>query len=373
MALSEQTINALLETHKHSPTAMILSLAWHAGLTRQEIQQLQWAQVSLSQWRLILPSRTVSFAKDLALRLSQCADQTGHVVQGRQGAMRPQSISRLAHSALEDAGLHLRLCDLRHDYILRQLTLRPWVDVAQELNMSLRDLRKAYGKQLTAPPPLPETMVAKDSAIQSLPLTLGALAVTLAYYHGYSSQQLRTLQWQTLPPLPQMDTTTLRPSDEDGLVFPMTASALSHLAQQTLHAHGLLGVSLQSLAGQYRRRAPLNTILSHLETHQSLTCGQVQTLLNLPKSPTYRLLQGCVGDGALVQVGEQYYSAQQVPPLGDHQPLVLSLVHRRGAVYVEDVEQLLHIQTKHCQRLLKTMVSNGQLVRFGTRYQLSPE
>ncbi|WP_409967054.1 hypothetical protein RFF05_10535 [Bengtsoniella intestinalis] len=373
MALSEQTINALLEGQ--SSTAMILALAWHTGLTRQEIQQLQWSQVSLSQWRITLPNRTVSFASDLALRLSQVADQTGHVVQGRQGALRPQSISRLAHTTLQNAGLDLRLCDLRHDYILRQLTHRSWVDVAQELDMSQGDLRKAYGGKLTAPPPTPSPMVARESAIHGLIQvpTLGTLAVALAFYHGYSSQQLRTLQWQNLPPLPQMDTTTLRPSDGDGLVFPMTASALSRLAQQVLHAQGVLGVTLQTLAGQHHRREPLRTILSHLETHQSLTCGQAQALLNLPKSPAYRLLQGCVGDGALVQVGEAYYSAQHVPPLNDHQPLVLSLAHRRGAVYAEDVETLLHLRPNHCQRLLKTMVSSGQLVRFGTRYQLSPE
>lgn len=329
----------------------------------------------MTQWQITLDGRTVSFSSDLALRLSQCDQQTGSVVQGRQGALQPQSISRLARTALTQAGIDARLCDLRHDYILTQLRHRSWAEMARELNMAEGDLRKTYSKLVTVPPPQQPAILPTEANLTALlqAPSLGALAVALAFYHGLTSQQLRALTWQDLPPLPQLDIQPLLPANPEQRIFPSCSSALSQLAGQTLCQHGLLGVTLQNLAGQHHRREPLATILSYLDRHQSITCGQGQLLLNRNKNDTYRLLQGCVKDGALVQVGGAYYSAQQVPPLQDHAPLVLSLVHRRGAVYAEDVEQLLHLHTKSCQRLLQAMVTDGQLVRFGTRYQLSPQ
>lgn len=376
MVVAIDGLAALLAHEVDATAGLVLALAWQAGLTRQEIQSLQWEQVSFDRWQLCLPKRTVSLCADLASRLGGCACQRGHVVCGRQGALRPESISRMARTALSKGGLpDVGLHDLRHDYIQTQLERRSWAEVSQELAMTESDLRKAYGKTLLSPPPKHPVMVAKEGDIQALLSrpSLGALAVGLAYYHGLSSQQLRGLRWETLPSLPQVNLSTLRPKSCEGLVFPFSGVTLAQLARKVLSAQGLVGVTLRSLALQAQRREPLEQVEVYLQRHHSLTCQEGQGLLSLSKNATYRLLQAGVNEGQLVQVGGYYYSATQVPPLEDHVPLVLSLLQRRGVVYVEDVHTLLHLRESQCQGLLQSMVSQGHLVRFGTRYQRSPQ
>ena len=49
----------VLEQHTNDAAGAILRLAWMAGLMRDEIQHLTWAQVDLLGEQLLLPDRAV--------------------------------------------------------------------------------------------------------------------------------------------------------------------------------------------------------------------------------------------------------------------------------------------------------------------------
>ena len=118
---------ALLENFRNA-AGTILRLAWQAGLLRDEIQHLTWEQVDFWDRCLVLPDRKIPISQTLsdwlqALRDGRDRNQEAVVLSDRdRKPLTPQSISRLARLALDKQGQRdIRLIDLRHDFILRQL------------------------------------------------------------------------------------------------------------------------------------------------------------------------------------------------------------------------------------------------------------
>lgn len=62
----------VLEQHTNDAAGAILRLAWMAGLMRDEIQHLTWAQVDLLGEQLLLPDRAVPLAPELAACWRPC-------------------------------------------------------------------------------------------------------------------------------------------------------------------------------------------------------------------------------------------------------------------------------------------------------------
>ena len=110
----------VLEQHTNDAAGAILRLAWMAGLMRDEIQHLTWAQVDLLGEQLLLPDRAVPLAPELAawleaLRRERNGSSERVVLSDRdQQPLAAQSISRLARAAL-DAGLAPVLVTVRPD------------------------------------------------------------------------------------------------------------------------------------------------------------------------------------------------------------------------------------------------------------------
>ena len=128
--LDENTVTELeklLAAEPCSGAGVILRLAWCAGLMRDEIYALQWKQVDFERALLRLPDRDVPMDEDLTRCLRQwqtlCGQYSPYVIvsEHKRTHMLPESISRLARSALDRAGLTgVRLADLHYNYILRQ-------------------------------------------------------------------------------------------------------------------------------------------------------------------------------------------------------------------------------------------------------------
>ena len=95
----------VLEQHTNDAAGAILRLAWMAGLMRDEIQHLTWAQVDLLGEQLLLPDRAVPLAPELAawleaLRRERNGSSERVVLSDRdQQPLAAQSISRLARAA----------------------------------------------------------------------------------------------------------------------------------------------------------------------------------------------------------------------------------------------------------------------------------
>lgn len=121
------------------PEGIVLRLAWQAGLSREEISALTWDQVSFLDNRLELPDRMIPLeggAADGAV--AAVGAKSGEIAPGGplqpgEDALAPESISRIARQALDREGqTAVRLMDLRHDWILRQLETQDWAQVAPD-------------------------------------------------------------------------------------------------------------------------------------------------------------------------------------------------------------------------------------------------
>lgn len=149
-------LRRVLEQHTNDAAGAILRLAWMAGLMRDEIQHLTWAQVDLLGEQLLLPDRAVPLDPELAvwleaLRRERNGSSERVVLSDRdQQPLAAQSISRLARAALDASGLKaVRLIDLRHDYVLRQLEHHDWQYVSRITGLEAAAMNVHFAAYLT--------------------------------------------------------------------------------------------------------------------------------------------------------------------------------------------------------------------------------
>lgn len=134
----EEAMDQILQKNFDNAAGAVLRLAWQAGLLRDEIQRLSWAQIDFLDGCIVLPDRRVPIPEDLSAWLSalregrnRCSEVV--VLSDRdKKPLTPQSISRLARQALDAEGqTSVRLIDLRHDFVLRQLEEHDWQYVSR--------------------------------------------------------------------------------------------------------------------------------------------------------------------------------------------------------------------------------------------------
>ena len=144
----EAAMRRALEAEPASPEGVILRLAWQQGLSRDEISALTWEQVSFLDERLELPDRMVPLDPEVRAclwRLFQANNEASPyvVLSSRDRTpLRPESISRLARQVLDRWGqTAVRLMDLRHDWIIRQLADKDWPAVARVSGVEVHALQ----------------------------------------------------------------------------------------------------------------------------------------------------------------------------------------------------------------------------------------
>lgn len=98
----EEAMEQILQKNFDNAAGAVLRLAWQAGLLRDEIQRLSWAQIDFLDGCIVLPDRRVPIPEDLSAWLSalregrnRCSEVV--VLSDRdKKPLTPQSISRLA-------------------------------------------------------------------------------------------------------------------------------------------------------------------------------------------------------------------------------------------------------------------------------------
>ena len=103
----EEAMEQILQKNFDNAAGAVLRLAWQAGLLRDEIQRLSWAQIDFLDGCIVLPDRRVPIPEDLSAWLSalregrnRCSEVV--VLSDRdKKPLTPQSISRLARQALD--------------------------------------------------------------------------------------------------------------------------------------------------------------------------------------------------------------------------------------------------------------------------------
>ena len=92
---------------------MILRLAWQAGLLRDEIQRLTWAQIDFLDGQIVLPERAVPIPEELAEYLADLRESADGTVF--LGTAEQVIVSRKAAHLLPDV---IRCPDLRPAAVL---------------------------------------------------------------------------------------------------------------------------------------------------------------------------------------------------------------------------------------------------------------
>lgn len=407
-----EAMERALQKNSRNAAGAILRLAWQAGLLRDEIQHLSWDRVDVPERRILLPDRTVPIPAELADWLEALRDERPHrqetvVLSDRdQRPLTPQSISRLARQALDAEGqTRVRLIDLRHDFVLRQLETRDWQDVSRITGIEAAAMNThfaSYLKEKTVSTrahraetePLDEFALWK--LLQAERLTPAGVTLWLTWQLGLRLEEIVELRWEQIQgetmhldsrevPLTGgvlgvlTDLRALSPDSEWVLTVPRSGrpydrTRLSKLTRAALVRGGLDNITLRDLRLDCDiRMGAENQVAAYLRRQGSITRNQAAQLLEVSRSTAYNRLRQMVRRGRLTQVGARYYLPASVVPPERQTEVILAYLDREGFAYRQDIARILKIDPSQCRPVLRRLVEGGQIVQQRQRYLLKKD
>ena len=366
----------ILTQFPYSPEGAILRLAWLEGLSREEIAALTWDQVQFEGNALTLPDRTVPLAPSaedcLRERYRLYAQRDPHVIisDRYQRPMPPESVSRLARTALDTEGQKVSLKDLRQDFVIRQLQTHDWTYAARVSGMAVSTLRGSFSQYFQdhrdAAPELPPD---SEYLLWRIVQQEGSSVVGLALWMGWKLQmqpgEILNLTWSQV----DLDRVLLTP----GTGKPMDLARLSTVIRTALIRGGLEQLSLGDLSRLSRRGSQRQTVLARLSAVGSMTREEVMDLLGVSKSAALKLLNQLRQDGAVVRIGGCYYPAGAVVLPEDQSAAVTAYLAAHGTAVRKELAELLNLPPAQCTALLRRMADRGELLLTGKRYALPPK
>lgn len=393
------------------PEVIVLRLAWQAGLSRDEISALTWEQVSFLDNRLELPDRMVPLDPELRTALWRLYesnhDLSPRVVLSSRGKtpLAPESISRLARQALDREGqTQVRLMDLRHDWILRQLADKDWAEVSRISGVEVPALQVRFSpyvsdKKTSSRPA--ETHVDEFKlwrVLQAERSSPAGLALWLAWQLGLQAHEIVELTWDQvdfernvlrLPdrevPLTNAVRRLLeevrrrrRDGDPPQVLLtqqsrkPLDLPRLSRLTRAALIRGGMEHTLLRDLRRNETREDEDARLLEAAQ-QGPLSRGDVMALLGMSKTAAYGRLHRLTEQKRLVRIGGKYYLPDSVVPPERHLEAIRTYLSQAGFAYRQDIVSLLHIRPKQCTLLLRRLVDNGELMQSGQKYYLPQE
>lgn len=410
----EGAMNRILAAHAEDAAGAILRLAWQAGLLREEIQRLTWEQVDFVDQRIVLPDRGVPISDELAQWLWALRDSRDrrleHVVLSDrdQKPLTPQSISRLARTALDREGqTSVRLIDLRHDFVLRQLETHDWQYVSRITGVEAAGLNVHFGQHLEEK--RVSTRIRREEPVQIDEFALwkllraegdspAGMALWLTWQVGLQLDEIVALRWEQVDlereqlrledrrvPLSGGVLGILRglrerePETEYVLTSPRSRqpydrTRLSKLVRAALVRAGLDNVTLRDLRLDCGLRSGGETqILALARKQHAVTRNDVCELLDVSRTTAYNRLKQMVKRGKLTQVGARYYLPETVVPPEEQARTILDYLEKEGFAYRQDIAKLLGIEAGQCRPVLQKLMARGQIRQERQRYLLNKE
>ena len=406
-----ETMVRLLAEHQMNPAGTVLRLSWLAGLSREEIAGLTWGQVSFQDAQLDLPDRSVPMEEELSSYLRRLWEKRGSGAwvlfsERTAGPMQPESISRLARQALDAAGQkHVRLMDLRHDWILRQLESQDWATVARISGVEVPALQARFGPLVAAHPPEARPKREASGQVDEFKLwkvlqaersTPAGLALWLTWQMGLSAREIVDLTWDQV----SLEDGTVRladrtvaitnavgrilegtraarlPGDDAHVVLtaqtrsPLDLPRLSRLTRSALIRGGLEDVQLRQLRKNERRENEDAMLLGQVMESGCISRGTVCQLLGVSKTAAHARLNRLLEQKKLVRIGAKYYLPGTVVPPEEHSTVIREYLTREGFAYRKDIAQLLHIDSRQCTPILQRLVAEGELEQHQQKYYL---
>ena len=399
----------ILTRFPYSPEGAILRLAWLEGLSREEIAALTWDQVQFEDNALTLPDRTVPLAPSaedcLRERHRLYAQRDPHVIisDRYQRPMPPESVSRLARTALDTEGQKVSLKDLRQDFVIRQLQTHDWTYAARVSGMAVSTLRDAFSPYLTKPAAPENPLAQRDEAEYLLWRVIqqeGSSPAGLALWMGWKLQmqpgEIASLTWgqvdfdQNLVRLPDrmvsmgsrlrrllLDAWDRRKDPTEPRVFtapttgrPMDLSRLTTVTRTALIRGGLEHVNLRNLHTWVRQGDRAQLLMAQAEEQGWLTREAVMERLGVSKSTARQYLLELREAGRLVRVGTRYYPAGAVADPDDHLDIIRAYLQEHGTGRRQDFIRLLGLEPEQGTLLLRRLTDRGELVLTGRHYTL---
>ena len=404
-------MDQILQKNSYNAAETILRLAWQAGLLRDEIQHLTWAQIDFPYRQIVLPDRTVPISEELVDWLADLKDhrngcsETVVLSDRDRKPLTPQSISRLARTALDKEGqTAIRLIDLRHDFVLRQLEEHDWQYVSRITGVEAAALNLHFSKHLREKKV--STRIRREESAQIDEFSLWKLVQTerttpagvtlwLTWQLGLRLEEIVALKWDQVDleqgSLHMPDRTVsltsgvhsvlkdLRAASPDS-VYVLTAPRsgqpydrvrLSKLVRTLLIRAGMDNVTLRDLRLDCAARTGgEDQVMAYLRKHQSVTRNQVMELLGVSKTAAYTRLKQMEKRGKLTQVGARYYLKGNVVPPERQAEAILEYLAKEGFAYRQDIARLLRIDPGQCRPILQKMVAAGQIIQKRQRYEL---
>lgn len=401
-----------LQENSRNAAGAILRLAWQAGLLRDEIQRLTWEQVDFLDAAIVLPDRKVPISRELtdwlrALREVRDRSQEAVVLSDRDHRpLTPQSISRLARTVLDKQGQQdVRLIDLRHDFVLRQLEEHDWQYVSRITGVEAAGLNVHFAghleeKKISTRISREESVQIDEFALWKLLRTEGSspagIALWLTWQVGLRLEEIVVLRWDQVredrlllenreAPLSGGARKALeelaRASGREGYVLtaprtrtPYDRTRLSKLVRAALIRAGLDNLTLRDLRVDCTiRSGGEGRIMSRVRQQGWITRNEVMDLLGVSRTTAYNRLKQMVNRDRLVQVGTRYYSPEAVVPPDRQAEVLLEYLGREGFAYRQDIARLLGIGAGQCRPLLQRMLASGDIVQERQRYLLNSE
>jgi integrase len=348
----------------------------------------------------------LSYLAELKSRQANCSDYV--VASQKSKPFAEQYISRLAREALDRVGQkNVRLLDLRHDYVVRQLQEHDWQYVSQVSGIGLVSLRDHFMTHIQAeeiqPPPTPvDTPPAIDQKkiaqlMESERYSPAATLVCLSGRVGLLVGEMQYLTWRQIDFLQAVITLPDRtvPIPVDALTYltelkthdgtrseyviiskragkPLEAAYLSKTARTALVSAGICDVTLSDLRSDFIRRTQVEApILALAKECGNVTRAEVIKLLDATRTQAYSRLNHMVMAGKLVRVGNRYFLPEQTTPPERHTELILNYLRRDGSAVRQDFARLLNVLPRQVYPILQKLVASGDIVFQDGRYYLS--
>lgn len=407
----EAAIQRVLIANKWYIAGTIILLAWKMGLSREEMYQLRWSDISFEKGLLCLPDRTVPMDEESKLYLQSRYEKRGGasdyvVVSDRQRTrMMPQSISRCARTALDRGGLtEINLVDLRHDFVIRQLEEHDWPYVARICGSAVTTLYTNYSEYFAnrergkaeRPEPAPVDTEKLRELIERAEDSPEGLTLWMCWKLGLRVSELIALTWDQI----DMDRGTIalpdrtvqaeealmqrlfrmkanRKPDADPHVLltphsqiPYDYARISRAVRTALIRGGMEKLTLRDVVQIAQRKDILAQMVKFAAENGSITRNQAMDLLKITKVQAYDRLQRLVEEGRLVKVGARYYPAGAVVPPEQQYAVIRAHLEKVGHAYRQELSDLLHIENKQCGWILQKLVAEGKLERHGQMYVL---
>lgn len=405
----------VLMNNSENMEGIILRLAWKQGLSREEIRQLTWNDISFSGGKIILPDRLIPMEGETQACLQARYDFRGSVspfvvISERcRRQLLPESISRLARSALDREGLTgVSLSDLRRDFIICQLEEHDWPYVARVSGVAGPTLYAKFSEYMTpkreavpgekAPAPqVDEFRLWK--VLQAEGSSPVGLTLWLTWKLGVQVRDIVALTWEQV----DLENSVLHLADRDvpfnstvrrllqetqersrdvpdrhvlltpNSKRPIDQPRLSKLVRTALIRGGMEDITLRDLNREEKHEREDGLLLRYAAEKGSITRREVMDTLGLQKVSAYERLRRLTEQRKLVRVGSKYYLTGTVVPPEEQYGVVRGHLEKVSGAYRQELAELLHVESRQCTLILKHMVEEGKLVQVGQRYFLPSE